>query len=101
MRKEAPFLPRKALLLANLLKKESGRLVLTEKGVQEAERIVRFHRLFELYLADVLKTPHEKVHTEAEEMEHSLTDSLEEKLTEFLNHPEKDPHDQWIPKGKP
>lgn len=80
-----------------LLKK--GRCLLTEMGSKRAERIVRLHRLWEVYLFDCLGIRAERVHKSAEEMEHIITPELEKKLSTFLNHPKKDPHNQTIPEA--
>ncbi|MDN3508954.1 MAG: iron chelate uptake ABC transporter family permease subunit [Candidatus Neptunochlamydia sp.] len=76
-----------------------GRILLTPDGIKRAERLVRLHRLWELYLVSCLKVDEERVHHSAEEMEHILTPSLEERLSKLLNHPKKDPHQKPIPQG--
>jgi manganese/zinc/iron transport system permease protein len=73
--------------------------LLTPDGRQKAASIVRLHRLWELYLAQKLNEPVDRVHKTAEEMEHILTPELERMLTEALLHPKKDPHKQPIPEG--
>lgn len=70
---------------------------LTPKGVQWAARIVRLHRLWEVYLVDYLGLGAERVHRSAEEMEHIITPELETELTLLLNNPKYDPHHQPIP----
>lgn len=70
---------------------------LTEDGVIRAEKIIRLHRLWELYLADYIGIGALRVHSSAEEMEHILTPALEEELTRILNNPTQDPHRQPIP----
>lgn len=79
------------------LKKTDGIFALTHDGQQKAAAIVRLHRLWELYLTEQLGQEVEKVHRNAEEMEHILTPELEEKLTRILSNPQKDPHQQPIP----
>ena len=69
---------------------------LTNKGFQVAERITRKHRLLERFLHDVLRIKKDKVHLEACEMEHDLSDEAEESLCRFLNHPDKCPDDEKI-----
>lgn len=69
----------------------------TAKGLKKAEKVVRLHRLWEVYLVDYLGMGVEKVHTSAEEMEHILTPDLEKQLTAILNNPQQDPHAQPIP----
>jgi len=71
---------------------------LTREGFHRAARIVRLHRLWEVYLVEYLGIGAEKVHRSAEEMEHILTPDLEKKLTKLLHDPSYDPHHQPIPK---
>ncbi|MGR3912628.1 MAG: iron chelate uptake ABC transporter family permease subunit [Candidatus Rhabdochlamydia sp.] len=70
---------------------------LSSKGVLEAEKIVRLHRLWEVYLVEHLGQRAEGVHQTAEELEHLFSPSLEKKLSSLLNNPELDPHHQPIP----
>lgn len=70
---------------------------LTQDGQYRAAKIVRLHRLWEVYLVDYLGIGAERVHKNAEEMEHILTPELEEQLTVLLNDPKQDPHHQPIP----
>ena len=70
---------------------------LTSEGVQWASRIVRLHRLWEVYLVDYLGVGAERVHRSAEEMEHIITPELEAELMVILNNPKVDPHHQPIP----
>ena len=72
---------------------------LTEEGERQASRIVRLHRLWEVYLVDYLGSNADRVHAMAEEMEHILTPQLERELTLLLNDPKVDPHQQPIPRG--
>jgi DtxR family Mn-dependent transcriptional regulator len=69
---------------------------LTNKGFKVAEKIARKHRLLERFLHDVLKIRKDKVHSEADEMEHALSDEAEESLCRFLNHPDTCPDDEKI-----
>jgi DtxR family Mn-dependent transcriptional regulator len=61
---------------------------LTEKGLQEAKKITRKHRLLETFLSDVLHIGKDKVHMEACKMEHALSDEAEESLCRLLKHPD-------------
>jgi manganese/zinc/iron transport system permease protein len=70
---------------------------LTPEGVYRAARIVRLHRLWEVYLVDYLGVGAERVHRSAEEMEHILNPQLEAELTLLLKDPKHDPHHQPIP----
>lgn len=84
------------LLWKGWIKKEEG-YHLTTAGAQRAARIVRLHRLWEVYLVDYLGQGVEKVHHNAEEMEHILTPEIEKELIELLHDPKVDPHQQPIP----
>jgi DtxR family Mn-dependent transcriptional regulator len=66
---------------------------LTQKGLQEAQKITRKHRLLERFLADVLRLSDDKVHTQACQLEHDLSDEAEESLCRFLRHPDRCPDD--------
>jgi DtxR family Mn-dependent transcriptional regulator len=69
---------------------------LTNKGRQIAEKTARKHRLLERFLHDVLKIDNVRVHSQACEMEHSLSDEAEESLCRFLRHPDRCPDDGKI-----
>jgi DtxR family transcriptional regulator, Mn-dependent transcriptional regulator len=62
--------------------------MLTVKGLRQAQKVTRKHRLLERFLADTLHIGKEKVHTEACKMEHDLSDEAEESLCRFLKHPD-------------
>jgi DtxR family Mn-dependent transcriptional regulator len=66
---------------------------LTDDGRRIAEKVTRKHRLLERFLHDVLKIDNVKVHSQACEMEHSLSDDAEESLCRFLKHPDQCPDD--------
>lgn len=70
---------------------------LTKKGRQVALKIVRRHRLLELFLAEILKYDLQSVHDEAEHLEHHISEEFEEKIDRLLNFPEKCPHGSPIP----
>lgn len=70
---------------------------LTEDGRKRAAYIVRLHRLWELYLVEHLGSPLTHIHRSAEEMEHFITPTIENKLTKLLLNPTQDPHNQPIP----
>jgi DtxR family Mn-dependent transcriptional regulator len=69
---------------------------LTSAGQRIAEKTVRKHRLLERFLHDVLKIDNAKVHKQACEMEHALSDDAEESLCRFLRHPDRCPDDGKI-----
>jgi DtxR family Mn-dependent transcriptional regulator len=69
---------------------------LTEKGLHEAQKVARKHRLLEKFLSDVLHIRSDQVHSQACEMEHTLSDEAEESLCRFLKHPDTCPDDGKI-----
>ena len=69
---------------------------LSVEGKRIAEKMARKHRLLERFLHDVLKIEDLKVHSQACEMEHSLSDDAEESLCRFLRHPDRCPDDGKI-----
>jgi DtxR family Mn-dependent transcriptional regulator len=70
---------------------------LTERGREEALRLVRCHRLIETFLLEHLGYSWQEVHEEAERLEHAVSDGFTERLAEFLDHPDHDPHGDPIP----
>ena len=70
---------------------------LTSDGRRVALEVIRHHRLLESYLADALGMPWDRVHAEAEVLEHVLSDDLEELIAAKLGHPTVDPHGDPIP----
>ncbi|MEX0780921.1 MAG: metal ABC transporter permease [Balneolales bacterium] len=71
--------------------------MLTEAGRKRAKRIVRVHRLWELYLTDQVQIAGDHVHDDAESMEHLITPEIEAQLTKVLENPKADPHNRTIP----
>lgn len=74
-----------------------GGVRLTKKGEKLALHVLRRHRLVELFLVNVLGFDWSDVHTEAEELEHAVSDNLIERISAFLGHPLLDPHGDPIP----
>src|SRR4051794_9748653 len=72
-------------------------VVLTDRGVEVALEVIRHHRLLERYLAEELGVPWDRVHDEAEVLEHVLSEELEELISAKLGHPTIDPHGDPIP----
>jgi DtxR family Mn-dependent transcriptional regulator len=70
---------------------------LTDAGRQAALRMVRRHRLIEAYLVEFLGYSWDAVHAEAERLEHAVTDTLVERMSAALGHPDVDPHGDPIP----
>ncbi len=71
-------------------------VALTEQGRRVALEVLRHHRLIELLLAD-LGVPWDRVHDEAEILEHHISEELEELIAARLGHPTHDPHGDPIP----
>lgn len=80
-------------------KKYKG-ITLTESGETYARLIVRRHRLWEMFLYQIVGLPWDKVHEEANNLEHSSSDILINRLEEILDFPEYDPHGDPIPSRK-
>jgi DtxR family Mn-dependent transcriptional regulator len=70
---------------------------LTGKGELVALETIRHHRLIELFLAEVLGMPWDRVHEEAEVLEHHISEELEELIATKLGQPALDPHGDPIP----
>jgi DtxR family transcriptional regulator, Mn-dependent transcriptional regulator len=70
---------------------------LTASGTRLALEVLRHHRLLELYLAETLGVPWDRVHDEAEVLEHVLSEDLEALIAAKLGHPTHDPHGDPIP----
>jgi DtxR family Mn-dependent transcriptional regulator len=70
---------------------------LTEQGRRVALEVMRHHRLLELYLVQTLGVPWDRVHAEAEVLEHVLSEELEELIAAKLGDPTHDPHGDPIP----
>lgn len=70
---------------------------LTDDGRRVALEVIRHHRLIESFLADALGMPWDRVHAEAEVLEHVLSEDLEELIAAKLGHPTVDPHGDPIP----
>lgn len=72
-------------------------VLLTEKGRAVALRMLRRHRLIELFLTRTLNLTWDQVHEEAEHMEHAVSDVLIDRIDEYLGRPTQDPHGDPIP----
>src|SRR5215470_2596974 len=70
---------------------------LTEAGVAEARRVIRRHRLVELFLTRVLGLDWSEVDAEAEALEHAISPRLEQAIAAHLGEPLEDPHGHPIP----
>ena len=85
-------LDRKGLLI-----KKDNKWQLTNNGLEESKRVIRLHRLWELYLSEYLNIAEDHVHDDAEAMEHILTPEIQKQLELILEHPIEDPHQKSIP----
>jgi len=72
-------------------------VILTKAGEKMALEVIRHHRLLELYLAEALGYSWDKVHEEAERLEHVISEEFEERIFEALGRPTRDPHGDPIP----
>jgi DtxR family Mn-dependent transcriptional regulator len=73
---------------------------LTGSGEKVALEVMRHHRLLEAYLSDALGMPWDRVHDEAEVLEHYISEDLEERIAVALGDPSRDPHGDPIPDRK-
>jgi DtxR family Mn-dependent transcriptional regulator len=72
---------------------------LTQAGRVLARRVLRRHRLIELFLVETLRLSWDEVHDEAENMEHAVSDLLVDRIDAFLGYPQADPHGDPIPQA--
>jgi len=101
---EERFFPKKRLKIAlrrlkrqGFLEKKQGYWSYTEAGKIKGQRVVKLHRLWELYLSKYMKIAPDHVHEDAETVEHIITPELEARLEKMLEYPEFDPHEEKIP----
>jgi manganese/zinc/iron transport system permease protein len=72
---------------------------LLPEGFEKGKRVVRLHRLWELYLTQYLRIAPDHVHEDADTVEHVITPELEAELEKMLDYPTHDPHASEIPKS--
>jgi len=82
-----------------LVRSAGAQFELTAEGERVALHVLRAHRLWELYLADELGVPIDRVHQQAERAEHGLSKAQLDRLSAAMGHPEHDPHGDPIPSG--
>ncbi len=88
----------KRLAEAGWIDYESGQgAKLTERGVSQARRVIRRHRLVELFLTRVLGLDWSEVDKEADALEHAISPRLEQAIADYLGEPLEDPHGHPIP----
>lgn len=89
------------LAVKELLSHEKYRGVhITETGRKEALKVIRKHRLWEVFLVERLRFNWDEVHEVAGQLEHIRSPLLVERLDQFLGHPQYDPHGDPIPNAK-
>ncbi|GBD39988.1 Manganese transport system membrane protein MntB [bacterium HR37] len=76
---------------------KAGGLILTESGRERALKVIRSHRLWELFLTEEAGLGWDKVHDEAERLEHVISEDMTEQLEAILGEPRVDPHGHPIP----
>ena len=70
---------------------------LTPKGLKQGTQLIRHHRLWEVFLHNILKMSWDEIHHEAEQLEHAASVALMDKIDTYLNYPKCDPHGNPIP----
>ncbi len=75
-------------------------VTLTEAGKRAALEIIRHHRLLETWLVQTLGYSWDKVHEEAERLEHVISEEMEARIAEALGYPARDPHGDLIPSAE-
>jgi DtxR family Mn-dependent transcriptional regulator len=73
---------------------------LTPAGEKVALEVIRHHRLIESYLTEALGMPWDRVHDEAEVLEHYISEELERRISDALGDPSRDPHGDPIPSAE-
>ncbi|GIV34633.1 MAG: manganese ABC transporter permease [Chitinophagales bacterium] len=87
----------RALRRRSLVSRQENQWRLTPDGIKTAQRIIKIHRLWELYLNKHLHIAADHVHNDAEAIEHIITPELEAQLEHMLSYPGQDPHQTPIP----
>ena len=89
----------KELVTKKLLQSEPyGKVTLTREGGVLGKKLTHKHRVIEVFLHDTLRIPKDKIHAEAERLEHACSDEVIQRLAAFLGNPTNDPHGSAIPK---
>jgi DtxR family Mn-dependent transcriptional regulator len=70
---------------------------LTSTGEKIALEVIRHHRLIELYLTEAMGFPWDRVHAEADRLEHAISDEFADRISTMLGDPKVDPHGDPIP----
>ncbi|MTI29640.1 iron chelate uptake ABC transporter family permease subunit [Xanthovirga aplysinae] len=85
------------LLQQGFLERKKDKWQLTLAGKSKGQRVVKLHRLWELYLTEKMNIAPDHVHDDAETIEHIITPEIERKLEKKLGYPKTDPHQSDIP----
>jgi len=72
-------------------------ITFTAKGREIAKKLTYKHRIIEVFLHKTLNCNKNEIHDEADKLEHAFSDKTIERLKQFLNNPQVDPHGQQIP----
>lgn len=80
-----------------VIAKPYAEVIFTKKGLLIGEKLTFKHRIIEVFLHETLKLSGDKVHNEAEKLEHAFSDEVIQLLANFLGNPEIDPHGSKIP----
>ena len=72
-------------------------VILTASGEKVALEVIRHHRLLEAFFAEALEMPWDRIHDEAEVLEHYISEELERRIADKLGNPALDPHGDPIP----
>jgi manganese/zinc/iron transport system permease protein len=90
----------KRLSKRGFVREQDDKWSFTAAGFEKGKRVVKLHRLWELYLSTYMEIAPDHVHEDAETIEHVITPELEAELEHLLDYPKTDPHDKAIPYSK-
>ncbi len=77
----------KRLIDADDVYADKKAIYLTEKGIEDARKLLTKHRLWEIFLVEYLGYSWQDVHADADKLEHATSVRLKDRLNDFLNHP--------------
>lgn len=89
-----------SLSKSRLLSMQSNKVILSQEGIDKAEKLVRAHRLWETYQVRQMGLNSNQIHEEAEMLEHFLSEELVDEIERELGYPSMDPHNSPIPSKK-
>lgn len=85
------------LVRKGLIQSQGPQFHLSPEGYKRGRRLVKVHRLWELYLSRYLQIAPDHVHEDAETIEHVMTPEIEARLEKMMDYPDEDPHNSQIP----